>query len=158
MLIAADSRGRLAEPRIRPLLYYHEGHIILNFLRYPLEGSGNGTRAKDLPHLSEKQRELLDLVQSIAARHQVQLHMQPGDLTFINNFAMLHAREAFVDDYFNSRYLVRLWLKNDHLAWKLPRPLQIGNQTVFNKDDVEEKWNIVAVPKLEFSIHERLTP
>ncbi|MCJ1351315.1 MAG: hypothetical protein MMC33_001299 [Icmadophila ericetorum] len=153
-----DVRGRLAEPRIRPLLYYHEGHMILNFSRYPLEGCGDGTRATDLPTMSELQRELLDLVESIAERHQINLQMQPGDLTFINNFAMLHSRESFIDDTFNSRYLVRLWLKNDRLAWQLPHPLRTGNRTVFESNDVEEKWNIVAVPKLRFPIHERLGP
>ena len=125
-LIITSRRNRIAEPRIRPLLYYHGGRILFNCSRYSLEGSKELIRAADLPCVSEVQREALDVIQSIAERHQVTLHMQPGDLTFINNFAMLHSRQAFEDDDVNSRYLVLLWLKNERLAWKLPRSLRLG--------------------------------
>ena len=157
-LIDPLRRNRIAEPRIRPLLYLHGSRVFFNCSRHSLEGSKELIRAADLPCITEIQREALDIIQAIAERHQVTLHMRPGDLTFINNFAMLHSRTAFQDDELNSRYLVLLWLKNERLAWKLPRPLQLGNHTVFYDRKVEEEWNIVAVPKLSFPLHERLSP
>ena len=153
-----SSRSRLSEPRVRPLLYNHGGHIFLNFSRYPLEGSQELARAADLPHLSSQHREALNLIEKIAGKNQVSLRMQPGDLTFLNNFAMLHSRKEFQDDEANSRYLVRLWLKNSRLGWKLPRPLRLGNRTTFHDRKDEQRWNILAEPKLQFPIHERLSP
>ena len=151
-------RNRISEPRIRPLLYFHGGRVLFNCSRHSLEGSKGLIRAADLPCVTDTQREALDVIQAIAERHQVTLRMQRGDLTFINNFAMLHSRRAFQDDEVNSRYLVLLWLKAERLAWKLPRPLHLGNHTIFYNREVEEKWNIVAVPKLRFPLHERLSP
>jgi len=81
----------------------------------------------------------------------------PGDLTFINNHGLLHSREAFEDEGEKSRYLVRLWLKNKALAWKLPRVLREGNERLFEDNEVEEQWNIVPLPKLTFTVAERLS-
>jgi hypothetical protein len=51
-----------------------------------------------------------------------------------------------------------MWLKNEALAWKLPRPLQEGNMAIFEAGDagIEERWNILAAPRLSFAIQERL--
>ena len=83
--------------------------------------------------------------------------MQPGDLTFINNHAILHSREAFKDNDANPRYLVRLWLRNQALHWKLPRAIQIGNSRIYEDNEIEEKWNVVYVPKVQFKISDRLS-
>ena len=106
--------------------------------------------------LSGEQREALDLIESLARESQLILDIQPGDLTFINNHALLHSREAFEDDPRATRYLVRMWLKNKELAWKLPYQLQMGNQRIYESNELEEKWNVVALPKLRFKLSERL--
>ncbi len=107
--------------------------------------------------LSVKQREALDVVEAAARDGQVTLRTRPGDLTFINNHAVLHAREGFEDAPGATRYLVRMWLRNPALAWKLPRPLQQGNARIYDDDELQERWNIVPVPKLRFKLSERLT-
>jgi hypothetical protein len=84
--------------------------------------------------------------------------MSRGDLTFINNFGILHARDAFQDTGSQRRYLVRIWLKNPSLAWALPAALQHGNYMVFHDDAVEENWNIVPDPEFQFQVYERQTP
>lgn len=78
---------------------------------------------------------------------------------FLNNHGVLHSREAFEDDpdSARSRYLVRLWLKNPMLAWKLPRALQEGNSRIYDENELGERWNIVDVPKVQFRLSERLT-
>lgn len=151
-----DSRGRLFDCNKRPLLFYHGGRVILNFAREPLIGLDNIERTEGFPALSEEQREALDLIESLARESQLTLNIQPGDLTFINNHALLHSRESFKDDSKSNRYLVRMWLKNEVLAWKLPYQLQMGNQRIYESNELEEKWNIVAVPKLRFKPSERL--
>lgn len=76
--------------------------------------------------------------------------MQPGDLVFINNLAILHSREAFEDSPASRRHLVRLWLSNETLRWALPPALQAGWRETFQNEEIEEKWEIVAVPRRIF--------
>jgi hypothetical protein len=64
--------------------------------------------------LTDIQREALDFVQEIANRPELRLrmHFQEGDMQFINNHAILHAREAFedYDDPELKRHLLRMWI------------------------------------------------
>jgi hypothetical protein len=64
--------------------------------------------------LTDIQREALDFVQEIANRPELRLrmHFQEGDMQFINNHAILHAREAFedCDDPELKRHLLRMWI------------------------------------------------
>lgn len=130
----------------------------MNFVPQSLVGLPNTARDTELPPLSPLQIEALDAVQRISEKHQVALSFQPGDMTFINNWAILHAREAFRDDLVTQRYLVRMWLKNDTLAWKLPHPLQEGNRKIFHDKSLVENWNVVYTPRLSFDIRECFTP
>ncbi len=56
----------------------------------------------------------MDCFDAIAHREDVMLQwtLEPGEATLINNFSVLHAREAFQDDKPNGvrRHLLRLWL------------------------------------------------
>lgn len=149
------SRGRFFESSTRPLLFFHGGRIMMNFAREPLLGLEGVTRAAGLPVLSPAQREALDLVERIATENQITLDAERGDMLFINNHAILHSREAFTPGA--SRYLVRAWLKNPALAWKLPRALQEGNSRIYDDNELGERWNIVDVPKIAFRLSERLT-
>lgn len=137
-------------------MHYHGGKVILNFSREPLLGLDHICRTQGLPDATYEQREALDLIETLAKQNQLILSTKPGDLTFINNHALLHSREAFEDGPEASRYLVRMWLKNKALAWKLPRSLQLGSSRIYNENELGSRWNIVAVPKLRFKIGERL--
>ena len=130
--------------------------MILNFAREPLLGLNGVRRTPGLGTLSAKQREALDTIEVLARESQLVLDAEPGDMLFINNHSMLHSREAFVDAPGRSRYLVRMWLQNPTLAWKLPRYLQDGNSRIYEDCELGEKWNIVDVPKVQFRLSERL--
>ncbi len=64
--------------------------------------------------LTDIQREAVDFVQQVANREELRLrmHFQEGDMQFINNHAILHAREAFDDheDPEMKRHLLRMWI------------------------------------------------
>lgn len=64
--------------------------------------------------LTDVQREALDYVQQVANRPELRLrmHFQEGDMQFINNHAILHARESFEDheDPERKRHLLRMWI------------------------------------------------
>ncbi|KAK3936613.1 hypothetical protein QBC46DRAFT_366801 [Diplogelasinospora grovesii] len=152
-----DSRGKFFECSTRPLLFYHGGRMILNFAREPLLGLEGVRRTAGLATLSPAQREALDLVEEIAKQSQIVQDALPGDLLFINNHGVLHSREGFTDAPGNSRYLVRMWLKNPLLAWKLPRALQEGNSRIYDDNELGERWNVVDTPKVQFRLSERLT-
>ncbi|KAK3680898.1 hypothetical protein B0T22DRAFT_388678 [Podospora appendiculata] len=153
-----DSRGKLFECSTRPLLYQHGGHTILNFAREPLLGLSGIPRTAGLNSLTQVQRDALDVLEQLATEAQLVVDAQPGDLLFVNNHGLLHSREAFVDTAeATARYLVRMWLKNPALAWKLPKPLQEGNSRVYEDNELGEKWNIADVPRVEFRLSERLT-
>ena len=101
--------------------------------------------------------EALELVQELGEKYQLELPMQPGDLTFINNFGILHSRDAFQDSETNIRYLVRMWIKNEVLSWALPPVLKVGNQKTYD-EEAEEIWNILPAPRVKFDVRDRFSP
>jgi hypothetical protein len=140
----------------RPVLFYHNSKIIASFSRRLLVGHPPQTpRTPGIPGLSEAQAEALDAMHFIARKHEFKPRMQRGDLRFINNMAVLHRREAFTNSRANDgvvrvddnkdgvRHLVRIWLNNELLCWKLPRPLRLAWARVFEDDEREERWDLV---------------
>lgn len=79
----------------------------------------------EVPRLTPEQIEALDLFDEILAREEVCYHMefQPGDMQFINNHIVLHARTEYEDheEVERKRFLLRMW-------WALPegQPLPEG--------------------------------
>lgn len=157
VLTRRHSRGKFFECSTRPLLFYHGGRIMMNFAREPLLGLDGIRRPDGLGTLSQEQRRALNVLEEIAKCNQISLEAQPGDLLFINNHGVLHSREAFEDSPDSPRYLVRMWLKNEALAWKLPRALQEGNSRIYDENELGERWNIVDMPRVQFRLSERLT-
>jgi hypothetical protein len=56
-------------------------------------------RHSEVPSLTSQQLEVIDLVNSIAARPDVHLtwDLQPGDLQLLNNHTIFHTRDAWED-------------------------------------------------------------
>lgn len=135
--------GRSPAYYTRPLLFYYHTKVILSFSRRLLVGHlPFEARTPDIPGLTEAQAEALDAVHFIARRHEIKLRMERGDLRFINNMAILHRREAFTNGPGTARHLVRVWLNNEMMCWKLPRPLRVAWARVFDDGDREEHWDI----------------
>lgn len=68
--------------------------------------------------------------------------MRKGDMRFINNMGVLHCREAFENGDTSQRHLVRLWLNNEKMVWKLPPSLGLAWARVFHDDERESYWDI----------------
>jgi hypothetical protein len=71
-------------------------------------------RHPEVPRLTSDQQDALSLLENIAndpAFHVV-MDFRPGDVQFLNNAKILHAREAYQDDVdpARKRHLLRLWL------------------------------------------------
>jgi len=154
-----DPRSLHAKPEQRPLLFHHDGHVILNFGRNRLLGTDDPDcrRLNGIPTVSPLQMEALELVQELGEKYQLELPMQLGDLTFINNFGILHSRDAFEDSGTRVRYLVRMWIQNTALSWKLPKELESGNHATYD-DAAEQIWNILPAPRVKFDVRDRFSP
>lgn len=113
------------------MFFQHDGHIISTVLPDALVAREDVSRWDGLAALTHKQCEALAYVQQTAEVYQLKTSTMAGDLTFVNNWAVVHGRESFEDSPEHSRYLVRMWLKNEHLAWTLPEPLRSAPLTTW---------------------------
>ncbi|TFK34848.1 hypothetical protein BDQ12DRAFT_737894 [Crucibulum laeve] len=119
-----DTFGGTPAYSTRPLLYHEDGRIIIQYSRRHFTGYGQQKRNPYIPPITEAQAEALDAVHFLAERYSLALNFQKGDIQYINSLGLLHARDAFKDDAEHTRHLIRLWLRNDELAWKTPKPLE----------------------------------
>jgi hypothetical protein len=71
-------------------------------------------RHDDVKPFSEEERTLLDLYEQIASSPELYLDMElaPGDIQWLSNHTVLHARTGYEDhpDPGRRRHLLRLWL------------------------------------------------
>ena len=68
-------------------------------------------RRPEVPRLSAAQAEALDLLHAIAEELSFEMSFAPGDIQFVNNHVIYHARRAFEDDPAEGgRLLLRLWM------------------------------------------------
>jgi len=70
--------------------------------------------------LTAQQVEALDYMDDVVSRPELQLHMglRLGDIQYVNNFTILHARTAYRDGPAQQRHLVRLWLDMEGSRWR----------------------------------------
>jgi Taurine catabolism dioxygenase TauD, TfdA family len=99
------------QPSLSPIFSYHQDKLSCRYLRQYLE---LGHEIRGLP-LSRVEVEALDLFDSLIHDPELRLDMlmEPGDLQFANNYAVLHSRTEFQDheDPAQRRLMLRLWLK-----------------------------------------------
>ncbi len=94
-----------------PVFSYYDGKLSCRYLRQYIE---LGHEQREQP-LSAVEREALDIFDRVSqAEHmRVDMMLEPGDMQFANNYAVLHSRSAFADSGHpeQRRKLLRLWLK-----------------------------------------------
>ena len=98
-------------PSLSPIFSHHQGKLSCRYLRQYIE---LGHEVRNLP-LSKVEVEALDLFDEIMHREDFRLSMmlEPGDLQFANNYAVLHSRNEFEDHGVHelNRKMLRLWVK-----------------------------------------------
>ncbi|WGI22454.1 TauD/TfdA family dioxygenase [Amylibacter sp. IMCC11727] len=102
------------EPKLTSLFSYHEGKLSARYLRQYIE---LGHEQMNLP-LSSVEIEALDTFDRIMhdPKLRIDMMLEPGDLQFANNYAVLHSRTDFEDhmEEEKRRKMLRLWLKMDN--------------------------------------------
>ncbi len=71
-----------------------------------------GQRQPGAPRVSDAQWQALDLLSDLADELSFEMSFAPGDIQFVNNHVIYHARTAFEDDADagHDRLLLRLWM------------------------------------------------
>ena len=87
----------------RPLLYHQPAtanlpeRVILQYARRYFTGFGALPRSQIIPPITEAQAEALDALHFLGEQFNVELEFQQGDIQYVNNLAVFHARDAFKD-------------------------------------------------------------
>jgi hypothetical protein len=118
---AYDFRGEQA-PGARPwytmpVFSRRKDRLFVRYIRPYIEAA---RRHEDAPRPSPAAREAMDRVDAMCAdpTFHASMTMRPGDMQFVDNYHVLHAREAYTDDREAGkiRHLKRLWLETEVLT------------------------------------------
>lgn len=72
--------------------------MILSYARRYFTGFVSKPRSKNIPPITEAQAEALDALHFLAEKHCATLDFQKGDIQYVNNLAVFHARNGFKDE------------------------------------------------------------
>ncbi|KAI1121133.1 TfdA family taurine catabolism dioxygenase TauD [Nemania abortiva] len=114
----------------RPLVFHFPAtdstpeRIALQYARRYFVGFGALPRNPNIPPITEAQAEALDTLHFLGDKFCVNTDFQKGDMQYINNLAIFHARDGFTDTPEKRRHLIRLWLRDPENAWETPSVLQ----------------------------------
>lgn len=148
-LLLADrpSRTPQGEPSIRPgpVMWVMNGKPIIQFTYTPLVGSERSPRNESLPEVNLKQRLAMEMLESTALRFSHTLQREPGDVLFVNNLNVLHARDSFDDEKAISaatsskgrRHFLRLFVRDPERSWEKPEQLQSDLDEVFAPERIQ---------------------
>ena len=105
-----------------PVFMPTEGRVVVSYVPRFIRSC---QRFDDVPRLTARQNEALDMVQRLAdhPRFKLEMDFRPGDIQFVNNLVLLHTRTAYRDwpEPERKRHLLRLWLSVPD-GWPLPAP------------------------------------
>jgi hypothetical protein len=100
-----------------PLFSRRKDRLFVRYIRPYIEAA---RRHEDAPRPSPVAREAMDRVDAMCADPQfhASMTMRPGDMQFVDNYHVLHARESYTDDRAAGkiRHLKRLWLETEVLT------------------------------------------
>ncbi|OAD01551.1 hypothetical protein MUCCIDRAFT_153706 [Mucor lusitanicus CBS 277.49] len=121
---------------LRPLLYYVDNKLIIQYARRNFTGFGKNPRREDIPPITEAQAEALDALHFTAEKVNLGVDFQKGDIQYINNLSIFHARDGYTDSEKNTRHLLRHWLHPEN-AWKLPPQLESTWNHIYHNEREE---------------------
>jgi hypothetical protein len=122
-----DEGDTLAYPL--PVWGARDGRFTSHYSRTFVEA---GQRQPDAPRVSAAQWEALDMLSDLADELSFEMSFAPGDIQFVNNHVIYHARSEFEDDAGagRDRLLLRLWM-----AMPNSRALPQGHEVLWGNID-----------------------
>lgn len=88
----------------RPLLYHAPAsdgapeRVIIQYARRGFTGFLHAPRKTNIPPITEAQAEALDFLHFLAEKFALTLDFQKGDVQYVSNLSIFHARDGFVDE------------------------------------------------------------
>lgn len=124
--------------------------MICNYRIRPFLGTPGYPRNALLGPLPAHQEEALEVVAQIAEELCLKFEFQTGDIQFLNNLSILHAREEFrrAEGDTTRRHLLRLVQKDDELAWDIPETMREAMEKMFDHRPQDEQfiWSPEPLP------------
>lgn len=71
--------------------------MLIQYARRYFTGFLAQPRSANIPPISEAQAEALDALHFLAEKHRASLGFQKGDVQYVNNLSIFHARNGFKD-------------------------------------------------------------
>ncbi len=71
--------------------------MIIQYARRTFTGYMGLPRSSNIPSITEAQAEALDALHFLAEKHAVFLDFRQGDVQYVNNLSIFHARMGFKD-------------------------------------------------------------
>lgn len=135
---------------LAPLFQLLDGKLMVSV--DPARLGPQNTGSTTVPLLSRAQEAALDALRQCAGTNELRVHTETGDFLFINNWALMHRRESFVDDITSHRHLVRMWLRNSELGWRVPDTMSVPWLAAYGENDLDrlypvEPLDVYPVPK-----------
>ena len=139
-----DRRGEVPPGKIdyypMAVFHYYMGKLSTIYARDYIESC---SRFDELPKLSGNQIAALNMFDDISENPDFQLNMtfEPGDIQFLHNHQILHARAGFEDwpEVERRRHLLRLWLCPEN-----GRPLPRSMLERYLKIDIGDRGGIIG--------------
>jgi hypothetical protein len=121
-----DSRGEQAPGRNSwyemPVFTEFQNRLFVRYIRTYINAS---QRLPEAPRVTPQAEAAMQLLDSMTedSRYNIMMDLQPGDMQFINNYHVLHARTDYRDDRASGRvrHLKRLWLETTVLEQRPPQ-------------------------------------
>lgn len=88
----------------RPLLYHQPAsasapaRVLIQYARRYFTGFLSQPRSSDIPPITEAQAEALGALHFLAEKNCASLDFQKGDIQYVNNLGIFHARNGFADE------------------------------------------------------------
>ncbi len=127
-----EERGGETQTYALPVLGVRDGKLTSHYSRTYIEAA---QLLPDVPRMSDAQWEALDLLAEVAERQCLEMRVEPGDMQFLNNHVIYHARTAFQDDAASGRdrLLYRIWLSVPN-----NRALPAGHEVLWGRIEAGE--------------------
>jgi hypothetical protein len=108
-----------------PVFALRDGHFTSHYSRTYVEAA---QRNPKVPPMSAEQWEAIDLLAALGEELCFETSLEPGEMLFLNNHVIYHARSAYEDEAAagRERLLYRLWLSMPN-----SRPLPEGHQVLW---------------------------
>ncbi|KAI1374758.1 Clavaminate synthase-like protein [Hypoxylon crocopeplum] len=113
-------------PVTRPMLHVSDsGNVMFTYSRFPMAGFNGKQRNPSLTPVNEAQIAAMDAVQYVMAKNAVPLPWRKGDIAFINDMAIMHARSSFTESGQGiQRHLLKFYLRDPAKKWPIPESAQ----------------------------------